>query len=77
MRLYCPAVVVEHLFVMFAARSAAGRNVVSWPWLNNAQLLPKLLAYVNRLSDYLFVLSREKSTGMRKKDEIFWDNSCK
>ena len=27
------------LFVTFAARFAAGRNVVFWPWLNNAQLL--------------------------------------
>ena len=37
---------------------------------------PELLAYVNRLSDYLFVLSR-KINRDEKKDEIFWDNSCK
>ena len=37
---------------------------------------PELLAYVNRLSDYLFVLSR-KINWDEKKDEIFWDNSCK
>lgn len=35
-----------------------------------------LLAYVNRLSDYLFVLSR-KLNMEAKKDEIFWDNGCK
>lgn len=37
---------------------------------------PELLAYVNRLSDYLFVLSR-KMNHEDKKNEIFWDNSCK
>lgn len=35
----------------------------------------ELLAYVNRLSDYLFVLSR-KINYDEKKDEIFWNNSC-
>ncbi|WP_321334434.1 cob(I)yrinic acid a,c-diamide adenosyltransferase [uncultured Bacteroides sp.] len=35
-----------------------------------------LLAYVNRLSDYLFVLSR-KLNFLEKKGEIFWNNSCK
>lgn len=36
---------------------------------------PELLAYVNRLSDYLFVLSR-KINFNEGKDEIFWNNSC-
>ena len=36
----------------------------------------ELLAYVNRLSDYLFVLSR-KINYDEKKEEIFWNNSCK
>ena len=36
----------------------------------------ELLAYVNRLSDYLFVLSRKINLD-EKKDEIFWDNSCR
>lgn len=40
------------------------------------EVAPELLAYVNRLSDYLFVLSR-KANRDEKKDEIFWDNSCK
>lgn len=40
------------------------------------EIAPELLAYVNRLSDYLFVLSR-KINQDEKKDEIFWDNSCK
>ena len=35
-----------------------------------------LLAYVNRLSDYLFVLSRKMNQD-EKKEEIFWNNSCK
>lgn len=37
---------------------------------------PELLAYVNRLSDYLFVLSR-KINFNEGKEEIFWNNSCK
>lgn len=36
----------------------------------------ELLAYINRLSDYLFVLSRKMNLN-EKKDEIFWNNSCK
>ena len=40
------------------------------------EVAPELLAYVNRLSDYLFVLSRKINLD-EKKDEIFWDNSCK
>lgn len=34
-----------------------------------------VLAYVNRLSDFLFVLSR-KINVCEKSDEIFWDKSC-
>lgn len=37
---------------------------------------PELLAYVNRLSDYLFVLSR-KINFNDGNEEIFWNNSCK
>ena len=37
---------------------------------------PVLLAYVNRLSDYLFVLSRKMNQD-EKKDEIFWQNDCR
>ncbi len=40
------------------------------------EIAPELLAYVNRLSDYLFVLSR-KLNNIDGKGEIFWDNSCK
>ncbi|MEG1563979.1 MAG: cob(I)yrinic acid a,c-diamide adenosyltransferase [Bacteroides sp.] len=39
-------------------------------------LSPELLAYVNRLSDYLFVLSR-KINFNQGNDEISWNNSCK
>jgi len=35
-----------------------------------------LLAFMNRLSDYLFVLSRKLNFD-EKKEEIFWKNSCK
>jgi cob(I)alamin adenosyltransferase len=35
-----------------------------------------LLAYINRLSDYLFFLSR-RINFLEKKDEIFWNNRCK
>lgn len=47
--------------------------------LNLAQqteIEPQLLAYINRLSDYLFILSR-KINHDAKKDEIFWKNGCK
>ena len=37
---------------------------------------PQLISYVNRLSDYLFVLSR-KINFQQGNDEIFWENSCK
>lgn len=39
-------------------------------------IAPELLAYVNRLSDYLFVLAR-KINFDEQNPEIFWDNSCK
>lgn len=41
-----------------------------------AEISSELLAYVNRLSDYLFILSRKINLD-EKKDEIFWNNSCK
>ena len=37
---------------------------------------PEVLAFVNRLSDYLFVLSR-KINFDEQNSEIFWDNSWK
>ena len=43
---------------------------------DEVEISPTLLAYVNRLSDYLFVLSRKMNQD-EKKIEIFWDNSCK
>lgn len=43
---------------------------------DEVEISPALLAYVNRLSDYLFVLSRKMNQD-EKKIEIFWDNSCK
>lgn len=36
----------------------------------------ELMIYVNRLSDYLFVLSRKINLD-EKKNEIFWNNSCR
>lgn len=39
------------------------------------EIASPLLAYMNRLSDYLFVLSR-KINQDEKKREIFWDKSC-
>ena len=41
-----------------------------------AEVSPELIAYINRLSDYLFVLSR-KINQVDKKEEIFWNNSCR
>lgn len=42
----------------------------------HVEISSELLIYVNRLSDYLFVLSR-KINQDEKKGEIFWNNSCK
>ena len=39
---------------------------------SSVEIPPELLAYINRLSDYLFVLSRKINHG-EKKDEIFWN----
>lgn len=41
-----------------------------------AELTAELPAYMNRLSDYLFVLSRKMNQD-EKKAEIFWDKGCK
>jgi len=41
-----------------------------------AEVSPELIAYVNRLSDYFFVLSR-KINKDENHDEIFWKSSCK
>lgn len=40
------------------------------------EISSELLIYVNRLSDYLFTLSRKINLD-EKKEEIFWNNSCK
>lgn len=37
---------------------------------------PEVLTYLNRLSDYLFVLSRKMNIE-GKRNEIFWNNYCK
>lgn len=37
---------------------------------------PQLLAYMNRLSDYLFVLARKINIDLQK-TEIFWQQRCK
>lgn len=41
-----------------------------------AEVAPELLAYVNRLSDYLFVLSRKLNVD-EKKEEIIWNRRGK
>ena len=40
------------------------------------EVAPELLAYVNRLSDYLFVLSRKLNVD-EKIEEIIWNRRCK
>lgn len=41
----------------------------------NHTVSPEVIAYVNRISDYLFVLSRKLNIS-GEIDEIFWDNTC-
>ncbi len=40
------------------------------------EVSPEICAFMNRLSDYLFILSR-KINQDEKNEEIFWDNCCK
>lgn len=40
------------------------------------KISPEVLSYMNRLSDYLFILSR-KINIVEETDEIFWNNTCK
>lgn len=42
----------------------------------NYKIAPEVLSYINRLSDYLFVLSRKVNVD-EKTGEIFWNNTCK
>lgn len=43
--------------------------------LENVKIDTVLLSFINRLSDYLFVLSRRLNDNM-KNNEIFWDKGC-
>lgn len=40
------------------------------------EIEPNLLRYMNRLSDYFFVLARKLNI-IAKKDEIIWDKTCR
>lgn len=42
----------------------------------NYKIAPEVISYINRLSDYLFVLSRKINID-EKSGEIFWNNTCK
>ena len=45
--------------------------------LNETEIVDELLiVFMNRLSDYFFVLARKLCLA-EKKDEIFWNNSCR
>lgn len=52
----------------------AERRILALP--ESYAIAPELLAYINRLSDYLFVLSRKMNVD-EQNIEIFWDNSWK
>ncbi len=51
----------ERRILSFAAISPIDKNVI---------------AFINRLSDYLFILSRKQNMN-EKNNEIFWDKACK
>ena len=40
------------------------------------EIEPRVTAFVNRLSDYLFILARKLNL-LTKTEEIYWDKSCK
>ena len=52
----------------------AERRILALP--ETCTISPEVLAFVNRLSDYLFVLSRKMNFD-EQNNEIFWDNSWK
>jgi cob(I)alamin adenosyltransferase len=51
----------------------AERRILDLP--DNRIVSLELIAYVNRLSDYLFILSRKINVDLSS-EEIFWNNSC-
>ena len=42
----------------------------------NVPIDPNVIAFINRLSDYLFIISRKMNIN-NKTEEIFWDKTCK
>lgn len=68
--------VVALRFATFAVPFAGGAERRILALSESCTISADLLAYINRLSDYLFVLSRKMNFN-EGKDEIFWNNSCK
>ena len=55
------------------SRRRAERNIISLS--ETAYIDPDLMRFINRLSDYLFVLARFNNF-ITKASEIFWDKDC-
>lgn len=54
----------------------AERRILALEEHENCIIDPEIKQFVNRLSDYLFILSR-KLNQLTQHDEIYWDKSCK
>lgn len=68
----CRAAAVAHVCRTVCRRCE--RRILSLAEMQKIEV--NLTAYINRISDYLFVLSRKLNIDA-KKEEIFWDNGCK
>lgn len=53
----------------------AERRILALEEHENCKIDPEVKQFVNRLSDYLFILSR-KLNQLTLHDEIYWDKSC-
>ena len=67
----CRGAAIAHVCRTVCRR--AERRILSLS--EDTKISSELLSFINRLSDYLFVLSR-KINKDKKNDEIFWNNSC-
>lgn len=68
----CQAAAAGHICRTICRR--AERRILALS--KTAPVAPELLAFVNRLSDYLFVLSRKLNID-KQTEEIFWKNGCR
>lgn len=70
----CPAASVCHVCRTICRR--AERRILQLEEEGECVIDSKVKQFINRLSDYLFILSR-KLNRIARHDEIYWDKTCK